>query len=307
MRRGDFAGAWMVSDRLRTPIPPDEWAKPRHLQRIWTGAPVNGRRVLVRCYHGLGDTIQFVRFIPRLVALAREVTLWVQPALIPLLRPAADGARIEALHDGTPEAAYDVDVEIMELAYLFRVDRDALADFAPYLSVPDVPALECRAPGPRVALAWRGGAWATRRAVPPDLAAGLVPPELGVDVLLPDLTPAERAWCTLPPGPTTLLAAAARIARADLVVTVDTVFAHLAGALGRPVWILLPADADWRWMRDTTRSPWYPTARLYRQTCDGDWVPVAAQVRADLEAWMRERVGAASVSAHGGRDAAPPP
>lgn len=107
MRLGDFEGAWKISDevlRSRTGQPCWDW--PRHLQSIWDGRPLAGKRVLIRCYHGLGDTLQFIRFAPLVKAIAREVIVWAQPALIPLLKTAAGIDRLLPLHDGTPEAEY---------------------------------------------------------------------------------------------------------------------------------------------------------------------------------------------------------
>src|SRR3954452_10400866 len=103
MRAGDFAAAWDLSDRIRArTVRFGDPALPRHQQIIWTGAPVDHRDVLVRCYHGLGDTIQFARYIPLLCERARHVPLWSQPALLPLLRPLRCDATIVPLHDGTP-------------------------------------------------------------------------------------------------------------------------------------------------------------------------------------------------------------
>src|SRR3981081_2489796 len=122
MRRGDFDAAWQISDavlverRARGPC----WHWPRHEQWIWDGRPLAGQRVLVRCYHGLGDTIQFARFLPVLARLCRDLTVWVQPTLMPLLQRMRSPVRLLPLHDGTPESDYDVDIEIMEIAHALR-------------------------------------------------------------------------------------------------------------------------------------------------------------------------------------------
>jgi hypothetical protein len=127
MRRGDFASAWELSDRIlraRAGVPC--WHLPRHEQWIWNGDPLGGKRVLVRCYHGLGDTAQFIRYLPALRRITREVYLWVQAELIPLVERVPGVDRILPLHDGTPEIDYDVDVEIMELAHVFRTTLDTI-------------------------------------------------------------------------------------------------------------------------------------------------------------------------------------
>src|SRR3954467_12494853 len=103
MLRGEFAAAWAISDadlRARAGIPC--WHLPRHFQYIWDGTPLAGKRVLVRCYHGLGDTIQFIRFIPQLKASAASVTVWAQRELIPLFSSMPEIDQLLPLHDGTP-------------------------------------------------------------------------------------------------------------------------------------------------------------------------------------------------------------
>src|SRR5215203_5828143 len=136
MRRGDFARAWEISDgvlRERKASGGGGWDLPRHEQNIWNGASLVGKRVLIRCYHGLGDTIQFIRFAAPLRASAREVLVWAQPALLPLIATAAGVDRVLPLHDGTPDVAYDVDIEVMELPHALRVTQHAVPRGVPYL------------------------------------------------------------------------------------------------------------------------------------------------------------------------------
>ena len=290
MRRGDFAAAWRVSDtvvRGRVGQSPPVHL-PRHEQWVWDGRPLAGRRVLVRCYHGLGDTVQFLRFVPwlRERAGAREVILWVQPGLVELASTVSGIDCLLPLHDGVPGVEFDADVEIMELAHVFRVTPETLpAAVVPYLHV--APASLSRTPGRRLAvgLVWRAGDWDERRSVPVgELASALETLVPDADFHLLQRGPGLLEW-TAPWGTdsgTDDLTAAARVMRAlDLVVTVDSLPAHLAGALGVPTWTLLHADADWRWM-DPPRddNPWYPTMRLFRQdpARSGDWAPVLARV-----------------------------
>jgi hypothetical protein len=96
------------------------WHWPRHLQYIWDGTPLAGKRVLVRCYHGLGDTLQFIRYAPLIKTIAREVIVLAQPALLPLLRTMRGIDRLLPLHNGAPDVEYDVDVESMKLPHIFR-------------------------------------------------------------------------------------------------------------------------------------------------------------------------------------------
>src|SRR5918993_3284089 len=121
MLRGDFNAAWDVSDALvHTTRLQDHKTVPRHLQNIWDGTPVAGKRVFVRCYHGLGDTIQFIRYAALLKGVAAEVIVWAQPSLIPLLQTIKGVDRLLPLHDGVPDVEYDVDVELGELPHIFR-------------------------------------------------------------------------------------------------------------------------------------------------------------------------------------------
>jgi hypothetical protein len=279
MRRGDFDAAWRESDRGLPAIPDDEWRRPRHLQRLWRGQPIEGQRVLVRCYRGLGDTVQFLRYLPLVGAAARHVTVWVQPALIPLAALVRGADCILPLHDGDPGVEADVDVEIMELAHVFRTRLDTIPGAVPYLRLPDPARTERASPGqPRIGIAWRAGDWDLDRSVPAALAAAVLRDVDGeIVVLQRELHAPERRWFAAP-GPSSLLEVARCIAGLDLVITVDTVFAHLAGALGRPTWLLLQAEADWRWLHHRDDSPWYPTMRLFRQPSPGAWDPVMAHV-----------------------------
>src|SRR5215203_4580319 len=158
MQAGRFEEAWQVSDRLRALQPGGANPElPRHLQRIWDGRPLDGR-VLVRCYHGLGDTIQFARYLPLLRQRAAHVILWAQAPLIPLLQTVDAGVEILPLHDGDPAVAHDVDLEIMELGHVFRSTPETLPREVPYIHVERAPL--SRRSMPRVGLVWRAGDWA---------------------------------------------------------------------------------------------------------------------------------------------------
>src|SRR2546423_78573 len=163
MRAGNFERAWEISDRvLRRRVAAGEpcWHWPRHLQFIWSGVPLNGKRVLVRCYHGLGDTIQFIRFAAPLRAIAREVRVWAQPSLVPIVATAGGVDHVLPLHDGTVEADYDADVEIMELPHALRTTLESLPRQVPYLQTPDVsPDLSPCGPEFRIGIVWQAGAW----------------------------------------------------------------------------------------------------------------------------------------------------
>jgi hypothetical protein len=275
MRRGNFAVAWEISDRVlaRGVAEGPCWASPRHEQSVWDGRRLESHhRVLVRCYHGLGDTIQFARFLPLLAQRVRELIVWAQPPLIPLLATMPDVGRLLPLHDGAPGVDYDVDIEIMEIPHVLRTTLASLQAEVPYLHVPEAPRLSDRC---CLGVVAQSGVWDPHRSVPPDLLAALgrLP-----GVALFSLQPGGSIPGAVDASDEDLLVTAARVRALDLVVTVDTLMAHLAGALGVPTWTLLQADADWRWMADRDDSPWYPTMRLFRQPRPGAWEPVVASV-----------------------------
>ena len=288
MRRGDWEAAWMLSDSaIAARRGQRDWTLPRHLQAVWDGTSLAGRRVLVRCYHGLGDTIQFIRLIPRLQAEAREVAVWAQPALIPLLSTMPDAPHLLPLHDGTPDCDYDTDIEIMELAHAMRITPAKVPSAVPYLHPPAAARMPRK--GIAVGLAWQAGDWNPSRSVPVELLAPLAAIE-GVTLHIlqrgPELA-RKPAGFGFDAGSDDIMEAASRMRGLDLVISVDSMPAHLAGALGVPVWVLLAKDADWRWMEGREDSPWYPTMRLFRQPRPGDWSEPVRRLHAELEALAR--------------------
>jgi hypothetical protein len=282
MRSGDFVSAWALSDAvLRARAGSTACHLERHEQWLWDGSPVAGRRVLVRCYHGLGDTIQFIRYAPLLQAIGSTVIVWAQPELLPLLRTASGIDELLELHDGAPEADYDVDVEVMELPHVFRTTLATLPARIPYLHPPLAAAAEHGTM--HVGLVWAAGGWDERRSIPHALLAPLHQvPGITWHILQrgPPLAHLDERFGIIDPDGS-VLATATRIRSLDLVITIDSMPAHLAGALGVPVWTLLHADPDWRWM-EGERSPWYPSMRLFRQSVDGEWASVIAEVAREL-------------------------
>lgn len=286
MRRGDFEGAWRVSDRImrqRQSMASCEWQKPRHLQQIWSGQPLTAKRVLVRCYHGLGDTIQFIRFLQPLRDIAAEVSVWVQPELVDLVETAEGADRVLPLHDGAPDVDYDVDIEIMELPYALRLGAHSLAGKNPYL----FPGPTEFKPDPKaiaVGVVLQAGDWDRARSLAMNsLHAMAALPGVKFFNLQPGAPRArlEALGATDISSPD-VLTAARRLNSLDLTISVDTMVAHLAGALGRPIWTLLRQHCDWRWQHAVSYSSWYPTMRLYRQQSDGDWSHPLHEIREDL-------------------------
>ncbi|HSL52917.1 MAG TPA: hypothetical protein VK868_00925 [Pyrinomonadaceae bacterium] len=277
MRRGDFTTAWSISDALLQ-REKDQTNLPRWFQSVWDGTPVVGKRVLVRCYHGLGDTIQFIRYTPLLKAIAAEVIVWVQPSLIPLLQSVRGIDRLLPLHDGSPEVEYEVDLELNELPYLFRTTLATVPADVPYIFVE--PVSLSRNGLLRVGLIWQSGDWDNRRSIPFSELKRLAQ-VAGIEWHILQRDAARAGWDgslgSLSGGDNPL--DDARLMRAlDLVISVDTMTAHLAGALGVNTWTLLPFESDWRWMLDRHDSPWYPTMRLFRQREEGKWSVVVDEV-----------------------------
>lgn len=284
MRAGAFDVAWAVSDAVlgaRDPATRDDPTLPYYLRWLWDGRALEGRRVLVRCYHGLGDTLQFCRYLPLLRPRVARLTLEVQPELLPLLRSLPGPDRLIPFRPEAPAPLSDCDIEIMELAHALRL----VPNGAPYLVAEPLPRPDSDL---LVGVCWQAGGWDPGRSVPLPVLAPLGRvhgvrlislqrgpglDELGSAGAPPVLDTGDRS--------TDVLAVARLLATVDLVVTVDTMIAHLAGALGRPTWLLLQAEADWRWMSGR-HSLWYDSARLYRQTRPGQWADPVTQMQTDL-------------------------
>lgn len=282
MRDGDDRRAHAVNDdvlrrRLLAGALPDDPRLPYHERFVWTGRPFNGADVLVRNYHGLGDTLMMARFLLPLVARAASVRVEAPPPLVFLLGGMVPACRFLPFDHRHPLPPAAVDVEITELSHALRL--------GPAETLPRPP--PCRAaplrPG-AVGVCWRAGEWDARRSVPLDRLAPLLRAS-GRPLVALQQGPARRdaraCWPTLFDAVIgehdDLARTASVVAGCALVISVDTMVAHLALLLGRPTIVLLRADADWRWGRPGRPSPWYPGATLLRQQRDGEWdAPLAA-------------------------------
>jgi len=299
MLLGDFESAWRLADagrvqRAAAGITGRDW--PRHLRPIWDGSDLSGRRVLVRCYHGLGDTIHFIRYVPMLAARAAAVCVEVQPQLLPLVSGLDGIDRVFALPEGQGETAREaygceVEIDVTELPHAFRTTLATIPASVPYLAARQnrtAPSAAGSLPERRrlaVGLTWAAGSWKPDRSIPIAMLGplGEIP---GLSLHSLQRGPEHERWRAAQDGPSIagtlesdeIEETAAVMARLDLVITVDTMVAHLAGALGVPVWLLLHFAADWRWLLDRSDSPWYPTMRLFRQPSPGDWDSVVGDV-----------------------------
>ena len=236
---------------------------------VWDGSGPSGRTILIHAEQGLGDTIQFARYLPLIAARGCMPILACEPGLVPLF---AAMPGVVAVSKFAPLPAYDAWIDQMSLPRVFGTTIETIPSPDRYLTA------NASGSGPEIGLAWKGNPLHgnDRRRTPPpeafqplldDRFVSLIP-----DRTLPGLALPDRRLRTFADT-------AAVIAGLDLVIAVDTAAAHLAAALGKPTWILLPHAPDWRWMLDRTDSPWYRSARLFRQPTPGDWRSVMAAVR----------------------------
>jgi tetratricopeptide (TPR) repeat protein len=263
---------------------------------LWTGEqPLHGATILLHGEQGLGDTIQFVRYATHVAQLGATVLLEVPLELVALMATVQGVTRIIANREKlTP---FEFHCPLMSLPRAFRTSLASIPAEAPYIKVPEIPTAKwaARLPTgkPLVGVAWAGRSAqnndanrsiALARFAPLFDAAGIQFVSLQRDPSADDLLllRRHRNVLQLEDSLTDFVDTAALISRLDLVVSVDTSVAHLAGALAKPVCILLSFAADFRWLRARDDSPWYPTARLYRQPEFGDWESVIERVRGHL-------------------------
>jgi tetratricopeptide (TPR) repeat protein len=279
-------------------------------QPRWTLDTPPGGTVLIYAEQGLGDTLQFVRYVPRVMARGFTVVLEVQK----LIQRMFDGIKgITTIAKGAPLPPFDHHIPLMSLPLAFGTRLENIPGRVPYLQVaePDGAPWRARlreAAGGRLAvgLVWRGSKGHKNdrnRSFDPNLLAPLfgVPgvrlfslqkePREGDLEILQKLGP----LVDLAPSLNDFADTAAAVSGLDLVVSVDTSVAHLAGALGKPVWIVLPFAPDWRWMLERTDSPWYPTARLFRQPTPMDWTTVLEDVARAVRGLAEDHQGAERV------------
>jgi Flp pilus assembly protein TadD len=268
---------------------------------VWAGENPAGLHILLHEEGGFGDTLQFIRYASLLAARGAEVTVVVRPPLLRLLRQSLPGVAILPIGEALP--AYDRHCPMVSLPHGFATTLATVPAMIPYLHA-DPAAAECwrtrlaaaLGDARRVGLVWAGAprpdmpiahAMDGRRSIGPARFAPLaaVPGcrlvSLQHQAVPPPELPVFDAMAEIGDFADT----AALIMGLDLVIAVDTAVAHLAGALGRPVWLLSRHDACWRWIAHRRDSPWYPGLRLYRQPAPGDWDSVVAAVTQDLTGW----------------------
>lgn len=272
----------------------------------WNGEPLTGRSILIHEEQGLGDIIQFCRFLPILAERGARVTFLVASKLHRLL--ATLPAEVRLLSELPLEETFDFQSPLLSLPRSLGTSLTSIPACVPYLAA-DPAAVErwrqrVGGDGLRIGIAWQGNAknridrgrsLALRAFAPLAAIPGIRLLSLqkgGGAEQLADLPPGmsvETLGADFDAGPDAFVDTAAVMAGLELVVSCDTSIVHLAGALGRPVWIALRHVPDWRWLLDRTDSPWYPTARLYRQTTRDDWSDVFERIACDAAALVKQR------------------
>ena len=271
---------------------------PAYSQPQWQGEDITGRTILVHSEQGLGDTLQFVRFAPLVAKRGARVILRIQSLLIDLLKDTPGAAQVLSNEDD-PTPPFDVHIPMMSLPAALGTTLETIPPplvYPPELD-PSAKAVahHIEAPGLRVGLVWSGNPEHLRdrhRSLPLTTLASLFALDgvtfyslqKGPSAAQLDQIPIHQRPVDLAPYLTNFTHTAEAIRHLDLILTVDTAVCHLAGTLGTPVWILLPHVADWRWLRNRTDNPWYPQARLFRQSTGGRWDNVVEHVHDELAA-----------------------
>ena len=291
--QGDFEHGW--------PGYEERWGiskmpKPPFSRSPWRGEPLEGKRILIYAEQGFGDSIHFIRYAALVAARGGEVMIGCQPTLERLFRTAA-GVKSVVTH-GDDLVEYDVQISMLSQPLIFQTRHESIPREIPYLHADPALAeywkkrLGERKTPLRVGLAWCGNSQHRRnrkRIVALQMLKPLWGLE-GIEFFSLQVGPGAAQLAEFPTAPirddTNLIAdfadTAALMTELDLIITVDTAVAHLAGALGRPVWTLLSFVPDWRWGLEGEETAWYPTMRLFRQPALGDWDSVIQRVEAEL-------------------------
>ena len=273
--------------------------RPVHPASEWAGEPLTGRRILLFAEQGYGDAIQFIRFLPAIKALGGHITVLADRRLHRLLSTVAIDA--EFIDFVSPDTKFDFQIALMSIPRVLGLRTDNVPPAVPYLHADNTRLDSWRTRlgehGFKVGLCWQGnpaGSIDNGRSIPLREFLPLsqidrvrlisLQKNFGLDQLhnRPASMAIETPGHDFDDGADAFIDTAAMMANLDLVITSDTSIAHLAGALGRPVWVALKYVPDWRWLLDRTDSPWYPTMRLFRQTRSDDWAGVVAQMAEQL-------------------------
>ena len=296
---GDFENGWADYEVRTKARDWDTKGWDTDLRPAWTGrTDIGGKRIVLYSEQGLGDTIQFCRYATMVAGRGASVSLHVRAPLRRLLESLDPS--FEVTDETMPLRPFDLHCSIMSLPFAFATTLETIPNRVPYLAAPATHRQLWRerlgdGRRPRIGLAWSGNDRPHGRAIPLEVISPLVR-------MLPEVYCIQRElWTTDVPALAMFPGihffghalrdfadTAALMEELDLIISIDSGVLHLAGALGRPAWAMLPFAADWRWLKDRDDSPWYPTMRLFRQPKSGDWTGVIDQVRYELDQYLRD-------------------
>jgi tetratricopeptide (TPR) repeat protein len=262
----------------------------------WRGDKLQGRTLLLHAEQGLGDTLQFVRYVREILAPGVSLVIESQKPLAGLLRSLG---QVRVVAQGDPLPAFDLHLPLMSLPFILGTRRDSIPATVPYLAADAAKTARWKAligttGNVAVGVVWSGNPTHTfdrrRSMAAAAVLSALAMPGVRLFTLQKEVRPDDAAIletmagqvANLGPALDDFTDTAAALEALDLVISVDTAVAHLAGALGRPVWTMLPFALDWRWLRDREDSPWYPTMRLFRQSTPRVWTDVLRRIRSEL-------------------------
>jgi hypothetical protein len=295
LSQGNFAAGWVGYDYRQGYLDCQTLPQP-----MWDGSPLAGRTLLIQCEQGFGDTLQFIRYVKMIEPRDGQLIVSAQRELMSLLAQSGY-ARLVAHGEALPP--FDVHLPLLSLPRIFGTTLDTVPSKVPYLTADPQRISNWRETfkgysGLKVGISWQG-----RKTFPGDRVRSLPLENFAPLAQVPgvqffslqkapgseQLPPfADRYGVVdLSPALETFLDTAAAMLNLDLVVTSDTAVAHLAGALGVPVWVALSRVPDWRWLLERSDNPWYPTMRLFRQTRLGDWPPVFQAIAEELAKFER--------------------
>jgi tetratricopeptide (TPR) repeat protein len=295
--RGNFEAGWAARE-VRWKVPGLPISYPNFSQPMWLGQEsIRGKTILVYADEGMGDAIQLARYVPLLAARGAKVVLMVHAALVPLLSEVAGVSQCVAKNSAEMLPPFDTYCPMLSLPLALGTTLDTIPADIPYLPLPTVAAVQAwdeKLPPRdrlRVGLVWSGNpnhAKDVRRSIPLRSLARILDVDVTFISLQKELRPEDKpilagtGMVDLTADLRNFSDTAALLGCLDLVITVDTSVAHLAGALGRPTWLLLPFVPDYRWLLGRDDSPWYPSVRLFRQSESREYGSVLDRVRAEL-------------------------
>jgi FKBP-type peptidyl-prolyl cis-trans isomerase 2 len=301
LRFGNFEEGWKGYEwrwELKDVMPKRDFSQP-----LWDGYDINGRTILLQAEQGFGDTFHFIRYAPLVAERGAKVVVECQEELVSLLRNTEGVSQVIAHGEQLPD--FDFHCPLLSLPFVFRTRLDTIPAKIPYVNAdPELirnwrDRIESNKSEINIGLVWAGSPklkFGHSRSCPIETFSALAQHN---DITFYGLQKGEaEEQAKNPPEGIRLVNlseqvhdfsdTAAIIENLDLVISVDTASAHLAGALGKPVWVLLPFVPDWRWMKDREDSPWYPTMRLFRQPAPGDWTSVIGLVKNTIDAFVKK-------------------